>query len=357
MVEHDSTALEDLMAASSYGWKRWLRKASNRAAYKEARRLSEDIRRLPPPNEPTDEELWQDALKTSAWEQKSVEISGRLRVAQARSERPQFAVAAIAILLACAALVVTAVSYFAPDSPVYWTGTGMQREMLLADGSRMTLGADSAVRVLLAANSRDIVLERGEARFQVHHETRRPFIVHVAGGSIVALGTEFVVRRYSKSNHVNVWVTEGAVEVAPDHTIGSDSAASLSGAHGVPVRLLSGQQVSYDARGHLTAARAADTEVANNLLRGSFIYRGQPLAEVIEDVQRYSKREINIDASAGELLYSGFVLLQHGDVEQWLRGLPAIYPELGVEYRPEQIQIHSRARSLDVEAPQQPTTH
>jgi ferric-dicitrate binding protein FerR (iron transport regulator) len=57
---------------------------------------------------------------------------------------------------------------------------------------------------------------------------------------------------------------------------------------------------------------------------GSLIYYGRPLAEVVEDVQRYSPHQIVVDNSAAGLPYSGSVL-QTG-VRQWLRGLPEIFP-------------------------------
>ena len=54
------------------------------------------------------------------------------------------------------------------------------------------------------------------------------------------------------------------------------------------------------------------------------IYFGRPLAEVIEDVQRYSTHQIVLDGRAGELRFSGSVL--QAEVEQWVRGLARIFP-------------------------------
>ena len=71
------------------------------------------------------------------------------------------------------------------------------------------------------------------------------------------------------------------------------------------------------------------------------VYHGCPLPEVIEDVQRYIRRHIRVDAAAAEFQYSGIVKLE--DVEAWLRDLPAIYPL-------EVVDCHTTGRGREVSA-------
>jgi len=54
------------------------------------------------------------------------------------------------------------------------------------------------------------------------------------------------------------------------------------------------------------------------------IYHGRPLPEVIEDVQRYTRRRIVIRADMRTFQYSGIVKPE--DVDAWIQDLPAIYP-------------------------------
>jgi hypothetical protein len=54
------------------------------------------------------------------------------------------------------------------------------------------------------------------------------------------------------------------------------------------------------------------------------VYHGRPLPEVIEDIQRFTRRRIMIDATVSGFQYSGIVKLE--DVDAWIRDLPAIYP-------------------------------
>ena len=54
------------------------------------------------------------------------------------------------------------------------------------------------------------------------------------------------------------------------------------------------------------------------------VYHGRPLPEVIEDIQRFTRRRIMIDSTVSAYQYSGIVKLE--DVDAWIRDLPAIYP-------------------------------
>jgi len=54
------------------------------------------------------------------------------------------------------------------------------------------------------------------------------------------------------------------------------------------------------------------------------VYHGRPLPEVIEDIQRFTRRRIMIDSTVSGFQYSGIVKLE--DVDAWIRDLPAIYP-------------------------------
>lgn len=84
---------------------------------------------------------------------------------------------------------------------------------VLPDGSIVELKAGAAVEPAFTAALRKIVLLRGEAHFQVTHDTARPFVVSVGGVDVQAVGTAFSVQ-YGKAA-VEVLVTEGRVAVQP----------------------------------------------------------------------------------------------------------------------------------------------
>lgn len=244
---------------------------------------------------------------------------------------------------AACAVIVLAAAYCAGQrvmlgGEVYLTGPGQQRVVSLADGSRVTLGGASEIRVRLTKERRTIDLDRGEALFTVTHDPQRPFVVHAGAGTITAVGTEFLVRRYSQySNRIEVWVTRGVVQVAPLRGIALSLSSLVTPVSWRATRLASGEQMAYTARGSATAIKRSDPHPATELTNGTFIYHGRPLGEVIEDVQRYTPQTITLDSRSAKLMYSGSVLER--DVRQWLRGLPQIFPGVEVTQRSDGISI------------------
>jgi transmembrane sensor len=92
------------------------------------------------------------------------------------------------------------------------TAVGEQRSIALADGSLVQLNTNSELRVELKDNERRIVLERGEARFTVAKDPKRPFVVRTPQATVRALGTVFNVQIAAQGT--DVAVLEGHVEVA-----------------------------------------------------------------------------------------------------------------------------------------------
>ena len=68
---------------------------------------------------------------------------------------------------------------------------GEQKNITLADGSKLHLNTDSIVTVDFTENARNIVLLRGEAHFDVAHDTSRPFTVTAGNNTVTAVGTAF----------------------------------------------------------------------------------------------------------------------------------------------------------------------
>ncbi|HEX5208392.1 MAG TPA: FecR domain-containing protein [Steroidobacteraceae bacterium] len=243
---------------------------------------------------------------------------------------------------ACAIVVMVAIYWTGALSllrgKVYMTGPGQQRLVRLADGSQITLGGASELRVRFSRDLRTIDLDRGEALFNVVHDSQRPFVVHAGAGTITDVGTEFLVRRYSQYfNRIQVWVTRGTVQVAPVRGLTLNAPSLLRSVSWRTVRLASGEQMSYTDRGSATPIKRSDPRPAMELTDGTFIYHGRPLGEVIEDVQRYTPQPITLDSQAARLMYSGSVLER--DVRQWLRGLPQIFPGVQVTQESNRIAI------------------
>ncbi len=85
-----------------------------------------------------------------------------------------------------------------------------------------------------------------------------------------------------------------------------------------------GQRVSYEVDGTAGVPQATSSALASDWIHGFLIYTSKPLHEVIEDVQRYYARPIELDPAVANLNYSGTFLQKN--VDGWLHNLSAIFP-------------------------------
>ena len=100
---------------------------------------------------------------------------------------------------------------FSLHSPILTTSVGERRNLTLEDGTRLTLNTATRVTVHYSETQRRVVLESGEAFFEVARSPNRPFIVATQQGDITALGTAFAVRIDAQKTEVTL--VEGKVSV------------------------------------------------------------------------------------------------------------------------------------------------
>ena len=181
----------------------------------------------------------------------------------------------------------------------YATGKGQHRHIALADGSSIDLDAESKLRVSLSRSERRVMLGEGQAIFDVAHDARRPFVVAAAGRTVRDLGTQFDVK--ARGDQLTVTVARGRVEV--------ESAAPT--ASGRAIALAPGQRLAIDGAGvgQLTSVDPAETF---SWRAGRLVYRAQPLAEVVADLNRQFVDQTEIaDPELGRLPITGVVVLDN----------------------------------------------
>lgn len=94
------------------------------------------------------------------------------------------------------------------------TSYGERKQILLPDGTQLTLNSCSHVRYPnnFIGEERKIELE-GEGYFQVHRNEKQPFIVSTRRFNVRVLGTCFDIKSYSSDEVVSVEVESGKVQV------------------------------------------------------------------------------------------------------------------------------------------------
>ncbi|RWY54058.1 FecR family protein [Mucilaginibacter gilvus] len=114
------------------------------------------------------------------------------------------------------------------------TGTKGLRELVLSDGSLIRLNAASRLKIpnVFSGQLREVVLEEGEAFFQIKRDPERPFIVHTSPLNVQVLGTSFNIRAYKNLHAISVTVTTGKVGVT-----GKSKTLAM---------LMPGQQLNYN---------------------------------------------------------------------------------------------------------------
>jgi transmembrane sensor len=112
---------------------------------------------------------------------------------------------------ACCLALIGVIGYMALSSNTIETRIGEWRRVQLADGSRLSVGPNTLLRVEFSDGFRRVHLQRGETMFEVSKDASRPFIVDAAGVFARAVGTRFGVDHTDDS--VRVTVAEGKVAV------------------------------------------------------------------------------------------------------------------------------------------------
>jgi transmembrane sensor len=168
------------------------------------------------------------------------------------------------------------------------TGHGEQATYRLADSSVLHLNTDSAVTIRYSDAERRVVLESGEADFEVAHQQGRAFRVIAGPAETVDLGTRFDVRLADGATLVTV--QEGRVAVALAAT-GAEPGARF-------VTLGADQQIKVTA-GELPATPVtADSHRTTSWLHRQIVFEREPLARVAAEFNRYSKKPIEIATPA-----------------------------------------------------------
>jgi transmembrane sensor len=189
----------------------------------------------------------------------------------------------------------------------YLTGHGEQRIVLLDDGSVLHINSDSRVRVDYTDTHREIVMEQGQALFRVARDEVRPFRVRAGGMEVVAVGTEFDVRRLR--DEVLVTVVEGSVAVLK--VVSSKLASTDAAKTPAPLQLAAGQQarVANDLPHTVRRAvdvRAVDVRPAVAWAEQKIMFERETLQNVAAEFNRYGATQLSIeDGQIARLRISG----------------------------------------------------
>lgn len=171
----------------------------------------------------------------------------------------------------------------------YETAIGERSTLTLSDGSVVTLNTHSRIDVDFTAEERFLRLNHGQAFFEVAKDIDRPFVVEAGDKRVVALGTAFDVW-LDNDNGVQVTLLEGRVQVTPVVPV----IAAGTGVPSAPVKLEPGQRL-VAKRDQAPDVRVTNAVEATSWRTGQLIFRDRPLADVVDEMNRYSTQQIVLD--------------------------------------------------------------
>jgi len=202
------------------------------------------------------------------------------------------------------------------ETSAFKTERAAHRDISLPDGSHIRLGAKSQLFVNFTSQTRYLVLEGGEAFFDVAKDKERPFLVQAGEVTIRAVGTEFNVRRVM--DQTIVAVTEGSVDVLQPRQTATPNPSKA-------IHLVAGEQVSIGPLEPVVSVKQIDPKAVNGWQEGRLEFADEPLGMVIDTINRYSQRDVVItDQAVNELRFTGTVSRDH--IDEWLFALSEIFP-------------------------------
>jgi len=162
----------------------------------------------------------------------------------------------------------------------YTTAVGEIRDVTLADGSVVTLDTATTLRAKVDGNVRRLSLDKGGAYFAVAHDKVHPFQVALADRQVTVTGTHFATSLHD--GRARVELLEGSVEV-------SQPRASAE-----PVRLVPGDQVSYQAGSAVRREARIDPATAVAWRQRRLVFQDAALSEVLAELGRYTDAKIRL---------------------------------------------------------------
>ena len=191
------------------------------------------------------------------------------------------------------------------------TDRAERREVVLADGSVVSLEPETKLRVSLSKTERRITLEQGRALFRVAKDATRPFLVASEGTLVRAVGTIFGVEEADQS--IIVTVKEGKVAVVrmtPEAAVTTESLPRqpgvAAGAARGEVLLTNNEQVTISTSGSPGRVEEVDASRALAWSEGMLVFNSTPLDQVAHTFNQYNRVQIRIrDAEFGHRPVSG----------------------------------------------------
>lgn len=177
------------------------------------------------------------------------------------------------------------------------TGLQERKRVQLSDGTTIWLEPGSSLHYpgQFIDSTREVTFS-GEAFFEVAKNPAKPFIIHTGTIRTRVLGTSFTVQAYAPARQ-EVTVVTGRVLVEAD----SKTKSTVQ-----PLTVTPSQQACWNhQRRQLDKKELPNTAYYAQRRYGKFIYQGEPVSAVLDDIMHQYNVQIQFDAALGANTFYG----------------------------------------------------
>jgi len=163
--------------------------------------------------------------------------------------------------------------------------------LVLADGTKVWLDAESSISFPVAFNGKDRVVKvSGEAYFEVAHDDAHPFKVTVKDQTVEDIGTHFNISSYDDEKAITTTLIEGAVKVSvPDSGLPAEKTGVL---------LKPGQQAVL--KNNSFNVSTADVEESIAWKNGYFRFNNENIQSVMLKLSRWYNIDVKYEGTVTE---------------------------------------------------------
>jgi len=206
-----------------------------------------------------------------------------------------------------------AYDYYTPTFEANYISSNHMKSTILPDGSTITMDNKTQIEVTFYNNRRNVVLNSGQAFFDVAPNKEKVFSIDVNNLQIQVIGTSFEVKK--NENDTKVTVREGVVKVS--HVYDHHNKLILL------ARLEKGDSLSVNRKGKIKLFNKVKISEIAPWRESKLIFSNNSLQEAFDDFSRYNdfKLESNIDLTS--ISFSG--VFEEYDMDKFLNVLQNIY--------------------------------
>jgi len=172
-----------------------------------------------------------------------------------------------------------------------------RRQVQLEDGTEIWMepGSRLVYPAHFSSDNREVTLTGG-AFFDVAKDPTHPFIIHTGIISTKVLGTSFNIKAYTPFKQ-EVAVVTGQVMVQTENKTGADTAQVI---------VAPNQKVSWNEhQRRLEKSVLPNTAYYTQRRYGKFIYEGETIAAVLDDIRQQYNVEVQLNSSASACTFYG----------------------------------------------------